>query len=96
MFQLISTANYALDAFQEMSTETFLCSMAVKNLILYGYSYFVNDWAVHDGPFKVMWVLNSVAAALLLTFSVSFVFGKRYRAFWATSKLREQFIQPVS
>ncbi|BCS27727.1 uncharacterized protein APUU_60775A [Aspergillus puulaauensis] len=96
MFQLISTANYALDAFAEMSTETFLCSMAAKNLIIYGYSYFVNDWAVRDGPFKVMWVLNSVAAALLLTFPVAFVLGKRYRACWASSKLREQFVQPVS
>jgi MFS family permease len=92
MFQLVSTANYALDSFREMSTEIFLCSMAVKNLILFGYSYFVNDWEARDGPLEVMWVFCAVSAVLYFTFPIMFIFGKRYRAFWGSSKIGQKFI----
>ncbi|KAF3403702.1 hypothetical protein F1880_009680 [Penicillium rolfsii] len=82
MFALISTANYALDSFGEMSNEIFLCSMAVKNLIIFSYSYFVNDWALRVGPAEVMWILCTIAGGLFLTFPLWFIYGKLYRASW--------------
>jgi MFS family permease len=91
MFILISAANYSLDAFRPMRTETFLCSMAFKNVIIFGYSYFINDWAARSGVFQVMWVLCAVSAVLLLTFPIVFLFGKKYRSHWIGSKLGKRF-----
>jgi MFS family permease len=92
MFQLVSTANYVLDSFREMSTEIFLCSMTIKNLLLFGYSYFVNDWEARDGILQVMWVFCAVAAGLYFTFPIVFIFGKKYRAYWGSSKIGQKFI----
>lgn len=92
MFQLTSTANYALDSFREMSTEIFLCSMTIKNLLIYGYSYFINDWEARDGPLEVMWVLCTVAGGFYLTCPIIFIYGKKYRAFWGSSKIGQKFI----
>jgi MFS family permease len=87
MFVLISAASYALDSFRSMRTEIFLTSMAVKNGIIFGYSYFINDWALRAGTFQVMWILSSVAGGLLLTFPMVFLFGKKYRALWSSSEI---------
>ncbi|KAJ5552706.1 hypothetical protein N7494_002084 [Penicillium frequentans] len=87
MFILIASASYALDSFRSMGTEIFLASMAFKNAIIFGYSYFINDWALRAGTFQVMWVLSSVAGGLLLTIPIVFFFGKRYRALWGRSQI---------
>ncbi|KAJ5382244.1 hypothetical protein N7517_000155 [Penicillium concentricum] len=87
MFVLISAANYSLDAFRPMRTEIFLCSMSCKNLFIFIYSYFINDWAVRAGTFQVMWALCAVSVGVLSTYPLVFLFGKKYRSHWAQSQV---------
>jgi hypothetical protein len=90
MFVCIPTSNYALDAYRGMASEIFIASMAVKNLILYGFSYFVNSWTATAGPRHVFFVWGGVAFALMATVPVAFVFGKKYRSWWARHNLLEK------
>lgn len=90
MFVCISTSNYALDAYRGMAGEIFIASMAVKNIILYGFSYFVNNWTASAGPRHVFYVWGAVAFALMATLPVVFFFGKKYRSFWARQNLFER------
>jgi len=90
MFLCIGTSNYALDAYRGMANEIFIASMAVKNLILYGFSYFVNNWTATAGPQRVFFVWGGVAFALIATLPVMFIFGKKYRSYWARNNLLEQ------
>lgn len=83
MFTCIGTSNYALDAYRGMANEIFIASMAVKNLILYGFSYFVNNWTAEVGPQHAFYVWGGVAFALIATVPVAFLFGKKYRSWWA-------------
>ncbi|KAL2399165.1 hypothetical protein ABEF95_000664 [Exophiala dermatitidis] len=90
MFACISTSNYALDAYRGMANEIFIASMAVKNLILYGFSYFVNNWTAQVGPQHAFYVWGGVGFALMATLPVAFFFGKKYRSFWARQNLFER------
>ncbi|PNS21542.1 hypothetical protein CAC42_901 [Sphaceloma murrayae] len=87
MFVFIASTNYALDAYREMSNEIFLASMAFKNLIIFAYAYFINDWAARKGPAEVLWVLSTVGAGLMATTPILFFFGKRYRLHWHKNNL---------
>ncbi|KAJ5631957.1 hypothetical protein N7490_008296 [Penicillium lividum] len=91
IFVVATTANYSLDAFRPMSNEIFLLSMAVKNLIMYAYSLFINDWAARAGAAEVMWTLCLVAGILLLTYPMVFLWGRKYRYFWAHSSFAQRF-----
>lgn len=90
MFVCIGTASYALDAYRSMSNEIFIASMAVKNLILFGFSYFVNNWTAAAGARHVFIVWGSIAFALMATLPVMFFYGKRYRSYWARNNLLEK------
>jgi MFS family permease len=90
MFVCIGTSNYALDAYRGMANEIFIASMAVKNMILFGFSYFVNDWTAAVGPAHAFYVWGAVAFALVATLPVAFFFGKKYRSYWARNNLLEK------
>ncbi|KIW59220.1 hypothetical protein PV05_03684 [Exophiala xenobiotica] len=90
MFVCIGTSNYALDAYRGMANEIFIASMAVKNIILFGFSYFVNDWTAAVGPAHAFYVWGAVAFALVATVPVAFFFGKKYRSYWARNNLLEK------
>ncbi|KAF4548423.1 Hypothetical protein D9617_28g065290 [Elsinoe fawcettii] len=87
MFVFVSSTNYALDAYREMSNEIFLAGMAFKNLIIFAYAYFINDWAAREGPAQVLYVLCAAGAGLMLTTPVLYIFGKRYRLYWSKHNL---------
>ncbi|KAH8807382.1 serine/threonine kinase 16 [Xylogone sp. PMI_703] len=90
MFVCIGTASYALDAYRSMSNEIFIASMAVKNIVLFGFSYFVNNWTASAGPKHVFYVWGAVAFAMMGTLPVMFFYGKRYRSYWARNNLLEK------
>ncbi|OAP54792.1 hypothetical protein AYL99_11240 [Fonsecaea erecta] len=90
MFLCIGTSNYALDAYRGMANEIFIASMAVKNLILYGFSYFVNNWTAQVGPQHAFYVWGGVAFALIATLPFMFFLGKKYRSYWARHNLLEK------
>jgi hypothetical protein len=78
----ISCSAYAIDAYREMSSEVFIINMVFKNLLFYGFSYFVNDWTFKAGPATVFYVFGGVAFAMVATTPIFFFWGKRYRSFW--------------
>ncbi|KAI1625853.1 serine/threonine kinase 16 [Exophiala viscosa] len=90
MFTCIGTSSYALDAYRGMANEIFIASMAVKNIILFGFSYFVNDWTAKVGPAHAFYVWGAVAFALIATVPFAFFFGKKYRSWWARHALLEK------
>lgn len=90
MFVCIGTANYALDAYRGMTNEIFIASMAVKNLILYGFSYFVNTWTATAGVKHVFYVWGGIAFGLIATLPIMFIFGKKYRSYWARHDLLDK------
>ncbi|KAL6248009.1 hypothetical protein RBB50_005357 [Rhinocladiella similis] len=90
MFACIGTSNYALDAYRGMANEIFIASMAVKNIILFGFSYFVNNWTTSVGPQHAFYVWGGVAFALIATVPAMFFFGKKYRSYWARNNLLEK------
>ncbi|KAH8596049.1 serine/threonine kinase 16 [Bisporella sp. PMI_857] len=90
VFVLIATSNYILDAYPKMGNEMFLASMASKNLMIFGYSYFINDWAARDGPAKELWVFSVVGAGLLLTSPIVYLLGKKYRIYWSKHNLLDK------
>ena len=87
MFVCIGTSNYALDAYRGMTNEIFIASMAVKNLNIYGFSYFANSWTATAGPEHVCYVWGGVALALIATLPIAFVSGRKYRSYWVRHDL---------
>ncbi|KAF2201000.1 MFS general substrate transporter [Delitschia confertaspora ATCC 74209] len=78
----IAASAYILDAFRSMSSELFIMNMVSKNLVMYGFSTFVNEWMREEGPVRVFSIFGGVAWALVVTTPVVFFWGKRYRGFW--------------
>jgi MFS family permease len=87
---------YALDGFCDISNEIFVVSIMVKDFMFFGFSYFVNDWTAHAGPAEVFYVFGGASFAVSMTGIVVFVFGKRYRAYWAQHNLLEKFHIKIS
>ncbi|KAF2447159.1 MFS general substrate transporter [Karstenula rhodostoma CBS 690.94] len=87
----IATSAYAIDAYRDMSSEIFIAGMVFKNLIFYGFSYFVNDWTATDGPAQVFYVFGGVSFAMVGTAPIIFFWGKRYRSFWHRHNLLEKW-----
>ncbi|KAF2873281.1 major facilitator superfamily domain-containing protein [Massariosphaeria phaeospora] len=87
----ISASAYAIDAYRDMSSEIFIMNMLFKNLLFYGFSYFVNDWTFSDGPAKVFYVFGGIAFVMIGTTPVFFFWGKRYRSFWHRHNLLEKW-----
>ena len=87
---------YSLDAFCEISDEIFVVSIMVKDFMFFGFSYFVNDWTATAGPAEVFYVFGGVSFGVTVTGIVVFVFGKRYRAYWARHNLLEKFHIKIS
>ncbi|KAH0352804.1 hypothetical protein KCU83_g3382, partial [Aureobasidium melanogenum] len=81
---------YALDAYRDMSNEIFIAIMLFKNVVLYGFSEFVNGWTASAGPFVVYSVFGGIGLAIVLAAIPIYVFGKKYRSFWARHNLLEK------
>ncbi|KAF2201690.1 MFS general substrate transporter [Delitschia confertaspora ATCC 74209] len=87
----IAAAAYAIDAYREMSGEVFIVNMVFKNLLFYGFSYFVNDWTAEKGPGEVFYVFGGVSLAMMATTPFLFIWGKRYRSYWHRLGLLEKW-----
>ncbi|KFY24083.1 hypothetical protein V491_02292, partial [Pseudogymnoascus sp. VKM F-3775] len=76
-----SSSLYIIDAYRAHATEIFILSMTVKNLMFYGFSYFMNDWATQDGAGAVFKVYGIVSLCFLATNIPMYVLGKVNRKF---------------
>ncbi|THW55472.1 hypothetical protein D6D20_09455 [Aureobasidium pullulans] len=87
----VATSNYAIDAYRSLTAEIFIASMAVKNIIIFGFTYFVNDWTAQTGVRHAFVVWSVVGFALLATTPFMYVLGKKYRSYWARNNLLEKW-----
>lgn len=90
MMALIPAAGYLLDAYGNLTHEITIINMTFKNLIIYAFSYFINDWTAAKGPATVFYTLGGVGFALMLFAPFLFVFGKKYRSYWYRNNLMEK------
>ncbi|PVH86265.1 MFS general substrate transporter [Cadophora sp. DSE1049] len=76
-----ATSLYILDSYRTSATEVFIVSMTIKNLLFYGFSNFMNDWAADDGPSQVLKTYGIVTMCIMGTSVPFYVFGKVIRRF---------------
>ncbi|KAH7116696.1 major facilitator superfamily domain-containing protein [Dendryphion nanum] len=87
----ISASAYVIDAYRDMSGEIFIVNMVFKNLLFYGFSYFVNDWTAKAGPATVFYVFGGISFVMIGTAPIFFFWGKRYRSFWHRHNVLEKW-----
>lgn len=90
MYVLTLSNGYALDAYRGMSNEIFISSMVAKNMLLFPYSYFINAYVARAGPQKAFSMFGAIGLGLTATIPVLYVFGKKYRSYWARNDLLEK------
>lgn len=61
-----------------------------KNLLFYGYSYFVNDWTASAGPRAPFYTFGAISLVFVSTTVLVYVFGKKYRMFWSKHNVLEK------
>jgi MFS family permease len=83
----IASSVYILDSFRDLSNEVFITSMAFKNFFFYGMSYYVNNWIGRGGPMQMFGSFAGISVFVILLGVPLYVFGKRYRSFWARHNL---------
>ncbi|CAI6339436.1 unnamed protein product [Periconia digitata] len=87
----VACSAYIIDAFRDMSSEIFISNMLLKNLLFYGFSYFVNDWTAKSGPGIVFYVFAAIAFGMTLSTIPFFFWGKKYRSYWHRHNLLEKW-----
>lgn len=88
---MATTSSYVLDAFHDMSAEIFIVGNCFKNFVFYGMSHVVNNWIASSGPKHVFYTLGAVAIGILALVPIMYVFGKKYRSFWARHNLLKKY-----
>ncbi|PMD33977.1 MFS general substrate transporter [Hyaloscypha variabilis F] len=91
MALIVATSSYALDAYRDMNNEIFIMGMLFKNFLLYGFTYFINNWLATTGPQHVFNVFGATGFGVMVGLPIMYVFGKKYRSFWHRHNLLEQF-----
>ncbi|KAM5359708.1 hypothetical protein ACJZ2D_014277 [Fusarium nematophilum] len=81
-FIMMSIGTYCVDAYRAISVEIFIATMIVKNFLLYGFSYFVNDWIARWGPAKMFYCIAGIQLALCASSAPLYIYGKKLRAWW--------------
>ncbi|KAK5459731.1 hypothetical protein LTS15_003860 [Exophiala xenobiotica] len=90
MFVVIAASAYGLDAYRDISSDIFVAGIIYKNFLFYGFSNFVSSWVASVGPSQVFYVLGGLNLAMVCLTPLIFVFGKRYRSFWARHNVLEK------
>ncbi|KAH7000796.1 major facilitator superfamily domain-containing protein [Ilyonectria destructans] len=81
-FIMMAIGTYCVDAYRAISVEIFIATMITKNFLLWGFSYFINDWIVRWGPAKMFYCIAGIQLALCLTTVPIYMYGKKLRAWW--------------
>ncbi|KAM6529307.1 hypothetical protein FALCPG4_007448 [Fusarium falciforme] len=79
----MTISSWALDAFRAISTEVFIMGFLFKNFFYYGIIRFIIQWSQTMGFVKMSGTMAGICAGLYLLAIPVYVFGKRYRAWWA-------------
>jgi hypothetical protein len=65
--------------------------MLFKNFLLYGFTYFINDWLATAHPQKVFFIFGGTGFGVMLGLPIMYVLGKKYRSYWCRHNLLEKF-----
>ncbi|KUJ23812.1 serine/threonine kinase 16 [Mollisia scopiformis] len=91
MALIVATSTYALDAYRDMSNEIFIMGMLFKNFLLYGFTYFINNWLARAGPQQLFYVFGATGFGVMAGIPIMYVLGKKYRSYWCRHNLLEKF-----
>lgn len=86
---ILATAvgGFAQDSYPDLNDDVFVTMIIFKNFLFYGFSWFINNWIAESGPAYVFYVLGGIGFAIAISTPVMYIFGKRYRSFWARNNL---------
>ena len=91
MALIVATSTYVLDAYRDMSNEIFIMGMLFKNFLLYGFTYFINNWLARAGPQQVFYTFGATGLGVMAGIPIMYIFGKKYRSFWCRNNLLKRF-----
>ncbi|KAH9207925.1 major facilitator superfamily domain-containing protein [Leptodontidium sp. 2 PMI_412] len=77
-----TTASYLVDAYRNISIEVFVVSLAFKNFVFFGFSFFLNEWVSSWGPPRMFYCIGGINLGLCLSAIPIYMFGKVIRAWW--------------
>lgn len=90
VFAVSGVSGYAVDSYRTMTTEIFICCQIFKNFFGFGFSYFVSDWTDQVGVEHSFYAWGGLSFGLATMLPLLFIFGKRYRSFWARHNLLDK------
>lgn len=80
--QQSNTFAYLLDAHRDISVETAVFSVMLRNFFSFGAAKFLPIWLEKSGPAKTFYAIAGIQAALVLTTVPLYVYGKVIRDFY--------------
>lgn len=78
-FASTSVFGYVIDCYPQLSEEVFV-SVNARNLLTFGFTYFVNNWLEQDGALVMFSVLGALFLFVCFLTLPMWVFGKRIRS----------------
>ncbi|KAI6552171.1 hypothetical protein MCOR03_008525 [Pyricularia oryzae] len=82
---------YVIDCYRRLNEEAFVAINA-RNLLTFGFTYFVNDWLAVQGPLVVFCILGSLFLGVTLLTIPLWIFGKRLRSFTGRNEWLQNFM----
>lgn len=80
--QQTNTFAYLLDAHRDISVETAVFSVMLRNLFSFGAGKFLPIWLIKSGPASTFYAIAGIQAALVLTTVPLYFYGKVIREFY--------------
>lgn len=91
VFAISGVSGYAVDSYRNMTAEIFICCQIFKNVFVFSFSYFVNEWTDEVGIKHSFYAWGALSLGLAGLLPLLFIFGKQYRSFWARHDLMDKF-----
>ncbi|THH06976.1 hypothetical protein EW145_g3708 [Phellinidium pouzarii] len=76
-----AVCSYLIDVHQKNAPECFALVNFLKNMVLYVFTLFVNDWVINLGVLSTFGMLAALTAFCILTGIPMYILGKRARSF---------------
>lgn len=89
--QQSNTFAYLLDAHRDISVETAVFSVMLRNFFSFGASKFLPIWLIKSGPANTFYAIAGIQAALVLTTVPLYFYGKVIREFYHRHNLLKLF-----
>jgi MFS family permease len=91
-FASTSVFGYVIDCYPQLSEEVFV-SVNARNLLTFGFTYFVNSWLEQDGALVMFSVLGGLFLFVCFLTLPMWVFGKRIRSRIGRTQWLQEFMK---